>query len=548
MAPTISLPDSLPGALRSMDIPQLEDLAQDVRAFIQQENQDKPGHIKSSLGAVELAVALHHVLDTPHDLLIWDVGHQAYAHKVLTGRAGDLKTMRSRHGLSGFPNRKESDYDVFGTGHSSTSLSALAGMAAADALSGVKRRYAAVMGDGALTAGQAFEALNHIGEAGFPILLILNDNQRSIDANVGGLQDGGRYQSFFESLGWTYAHEPAGNSIPLMLKALRRWKETARGPYVLHVETEHGLGYTLPPAPVAAGDPDWQEALCDILVDLARHDEKLVVVTPAMTSGSGLKRFAQAFPGRLFDVGIAEQHAVTFAAGLAAQGYRPLCHLYSTFAQRAMDQVIHDVALQNLPVTFLIDRSGLVGEDGPTHHGTLDVQLLSAIPGMVVSAPVDADDLEGQLRAAVQHAGPWAIRIPRGGTAGHRSGSSNAGIQVGKGLCIREGTGVAGLVFGPLYREQGWNPDALYNLRFAKPLDEALLARVFAAHEDIVLLDDGHSLLGESIATLAVQAGYAGRLTVRRLPDAFIPHGKRVALYDEFLEEEVLIPGPGTAQ
>jgi 1-deoxy-D-xylulose-5-phosphate synthase len=501
------------------------------------EAHNKPGHLKSSLGVVELTLVLHHHFNTPEDVLIWDVGHQAYAHKVLTDRAEEMRHMRQRKGISGFPNRTESVFDAFGTGHSSTALSALAGMVAADQLQGISRQYVAVVGDGALTAGQAYEALNHLGETGWPVWLILNDNDRSIDRNVGALQDGGRYRTFFESLGWQYRHEPAGNDTEALLRALHQMANLPQGPKVLHINTEYALGYQTPTAAAAPAEPGWQEYLATGLMALAERDPRLVVVTPAMTSGAGLQGFKQRFPDRLFDVGIAEQHAVTFAAGLAAAGMRPVCHLYSTFAQRALDQIIHDVALQNLPVVFVIDRSGLVGEDGPTHHGVFDVALLRAIPGMTLTAPQDGGDLVGQLEAALQGTGPWAIRIPKGGDAGSPPALKRAPFALDRTLEMPKHS-QATVVFGALHREV---PQLVVGdviaLPAVKPLPEQLLRGVFEQYAEVVLLDDSTHASGWSaqVVALAARCGFSGHLRVIALPDEFVPHGTRAELYREFL-------------
>jgi 1-deoxy-D-xylulose-5-phosphate synthase len=410
-------------------------------------------------------------------------------------------------------------------------------MVAADQLQGRTRQYVAVVGDGALTAGQAFEALNHLGETGWPVWLILNDNDRSIDRNVGALQDGGRYRTFFESLGWLYRHEPAGNDVEALLRAMNQLDEFPQGPKVLHINTDYGLGYQAVAKGTDAASPGWQEYLSAVLLERAEADDKLVVVTPAMTSGAGLQAFKARFPDRLFDVGIAEQHAVTFAAGLAAAGMRPVCHLYSTFAQRAMDQIIHDVALQNLPVVFIIDRAGLVGEDGPTHHGVLDVALLRAVPGMTLTAPTDGNDLAAQVEAALAHNGPWAIRIPKGGDAGAPPSRSHMPFTF-EGQWKAPQHDQATLVFGALHREvpQLVRGDVVA-LPAVKPLPEQLLQRVFEAYQEVVLLDDSTLSGGwtHAVVAYAQQCGFGGTLRVVTLPDAFVPHGPRSALYSEFL-------------
>ncbi|MCX8004467.1 MAG: 1-deoxy-D-xylulose-5-phosphate synthase, partial [Burkholderiaceae bacterium] len=410
-----------PADLRRLPPDSLPALAAELRAFLLRSVAESGGHFAAGLGTVELTIALHYVFDTPRDLLVWDIGHQCYPHKILTGRRDRIGTVRRRGGLSGFLRREESAYDVFGAGHSSTSISAAAGMAAALARAGSDARVVAIIGDGGLTAGLAFEALNHAGAMGADLLVVFNDNGMSISPNVGALSQTFRHAAvpprFFEALGFAYSGPVDGHDLPALLAALRAQRD-ARGPRLLHVRTVKGKGYAPAEAePVkyhgvsafdltrgliaAAAAPTYTEVFGDWVCRAAERDPRIVVITPAMREGSGLVRYAQRFPDRFFDVGIAEQHSVTFAAGLAAQGLRPIVAIYSTFLQRAIDQVIHDVALQKLPVVFAIDRAGLVGPDGATHNGSFDLTLLRCVPHMTVMTPSNADELEAMLATAL---------------------------------------------------------------------------------------------------------------------------------------------------
>lgn len=403
-----------PADLKGLKPEELSQLAEELRGFIQGETKTKAGHIKSSLGVVELSIALHYHFNTPEDILVWDVGHQAYAHKVLTGRKESFKTNRQEGGLSGFTKRGESDYDPFGAGHSSTSISALAGFIKAAKLQGLERKHVAVIGDGALTGGQAFEALNYLGEQKDDFLIILNDNRSSIDPNVGALQSLDSYQAWAEAMGYHYHKCDQGNNLPCLLNCLEELK-SHQGPKFFHLQTQKALGFIEDSSrKTAPAPPSYQEIFGDYILEKLKSDAKLVVLSPAMLAGANLKAAQEAFPDRVIDVGIAEQHVVTMAAGLAASGLKPLVHLYSTFAQRAADQIIHDVALQNLPVTFVLDRAGFVGEDGPTHHGVFDQSLFADIPNLRLGAPCGGKALTAMLDWALDQASaPVILRYPK---------------------------------------------------------------------------------------------------------------------------------------
>ena len=426
---------SSPKDLQAIDFLNLPEVCKELRAYIVKTILENGGHFAANLGVIELTVALHYQLDLPKDNLIWDVGHQSYAHKVLTGRRDQLKKIRKTGGIAGFPSIFESVYDTFGTGHSSTSLSALAGIAKANHLSGTQSKNVAVIGDGALTAGQAFEALNHIAELNSNVLIVVNDNQMSIDANRGNLgrvlANTKKAKLYFETLGFHYQFCEKGNNFSHVFKAIEKSLKLV-GPRILHVKTKKGFGFQeaeqdhirwhateskvkiLPKKAPITDFPKFQEVAGATMVKLGKKDEKVVVVTPAMPTGSGLKEFESLFPDRFFDVGIAEQHAITFCAGLAKQGYKVYCFIYSTFLQRGYDQLIHDVCLQKLPVVFCIDRAGLVGGDGATHHGAFDMAFLQPIPNIVIQAPSTLSELQESLFRAKETKGPLAIRYPRG--------------------------------------------------------------------------------------------------------------------------------------
>jgi len=589
---TIDTPDDL----KKLTENQLPLLAKELRNFILDVVSVHPGHLGSSLGVVELSIALHYVFNTPYDRLIWDVGHQAYAHKILTGRRNVFHTNRQFKGISGFPSRSESEYDTFGTGHASTSISAALGMAVASGLDGEKdRSHIAVIGDGAMTGGMAIEGLNNAGASNANLLIILNDNGIAIDKNAGVINDylanfsikkagrnhpgkgqtksakkNGIKEAFlrssdlFAAFHFSYFGPIDGNNIPQLLSALREIKKI-EGPKLLHIITTKGKGFeeaekkqTLFHAPgrfdrktgtLIAEDPEdritYQEVYGRTLLELAQNDKKIVAITPAMPSGSALGFMMKVFPERVFDVGIAEQHAVTFSAGLAAAGYTPFCTIYSTFLQRAYDQVIHDVALQKLPVIFGIDRAGLVGADGATHHGVFDMAFLNSIPNMVVAAPMNEVDLRQMMFTASQYKqGPFALRYPRG--YGFMKASQwqqpFETIEIGKGKQIRAGETIAIISLGQpgnfaleacrrLESEKIY--PAVFDLRFLKPWDEALLHKIFRQFKYILTIEDGvvRGGLGSCLATFSALHNYSDKMANLGIPDRFIEHGSKSDLY-----------------
>ncbi|HEY5762363.1 MAG TPA: 1-deoxy-D-xylulose-5-phosphate synthase, partial [Rhodocyclaceae bacterium] len=538
-----------PADLRKLDRDDLRQLCDELREYLIDTVSRTGGHLSSNLGTVELTVALHYVYQTPDDRLVWDVGHQTYAHKVLTGRREMMPTLRQHDGLAGFPKRSESDYDTFGVGHSSTSISAALGMAIAARQRGEERRAVAIIGDGAMTAGLAFEALNNAGVADADLLVILNDNDMSISPPVGALNkylarllSGGFYSgvrhatervlgvappllefakraeehvkgmltpgTLFEEFGFNYIGPIDGHDLDALIPTLENLRDR-RGPQFLHVVTRKGQGYKLaeadpvlyhgvskfkpeigivgaPAGKAGAARPSYTQVFGDWLCDMAAADERLIGITPAMREGSGLVRFAEEYPDRYFDVGIAEQHALTFAAGLACDGAKPVVAIYSTFLQRAYDQLIHDIALQNLDVTFAIDRGGLVGADGPTHHGAFDLSFLSCIPNLVVMAPADEAECRQMLTTAYRHDGPAAVRYPRGTGPGIAVDQALKEIQIGRGEIRRHGNKVALLAFGSMLApaiEAAEQIDAtVANMRFVKPLDRDLLRKLAEEH------------------------------------------------------------------
>ena len=513
------------------------------------------GHFAGSLGAVELTVALHTIFETPRDRVVWDVGHQAYGHKALTGRREALARVKHADGPSGFLRRVESPYDVFGAGHAGTSVSAALGIAAALQRRGETARAVAVIGDGGATAGMAFEALNHAGELRAPLRVVLNDNGMAIAPNVGGLARTGQVRGYLEALGLRYLGPVDGHDLDALLDAMTALRDDA-GPAVLHLRTRKGCGY--PPAEAdpfgwhattpfdrasgarrggsGAGPPSWTACFADALARLADRDERVVALTAAMPDGTGLDRFARRHPDRVYDVGIAEQHAVTFAAGLALEGLRPVCAIYSTFLQRAFDQVIHDVALQELPVTFALDRAGLVGGDGPTHHGAFDFAYLRLIPNLIVAAPRDERELERMLATAVECGRPFAVRFPRGPARGVALDPDPKPLPIGRGELLRDGDDVALVAIGKSVvaaleaaeqlAERGLSA-AVVDARFAKPLDGDLLADVARRCRLVVTVED-HALAGGfGSAVLELLAARAPGVEVRRLglPDRFVEHG-----------------------
>ena len=552
--------------LKHIPIEELPALAEQLRTRIIEVIAAHGGHLGASLGVVELTIALHYVFDTPDDILVWDVGHQCYAHKLLTGRSEAFAHIRQQGGISGFPKREESQYDAFGTGHSSTSLSAVLAMALASALEGnTQRQHIAVIGDAAIASGMAFEALNHAGTTDANMLIILNDNAMAIDPTVGALKDyfsslrQGARETFFSDLHIKYKGTIDGHDLPALIEALKAEKNE-RGVRLLHVVTTKGKGFAkaeaeqvryhspalfdkttgepLPEAPTLPAK--YQEVVGKTLTELARSNPKIIAITPAMSSGSGLLPLQQAFPERVFDVGIAEQHAVTFAAGWAARGFVPYCIVYSTFLQRAYDQLIHDVALQNLPVVFCIDRAGLVGEDGATHHGVFDMAFLRPIPNLIIASPRNATELRQLLYTAqlsLPH--PIAIRYPRGRCSQTDWAQPFEALPIGKGCQLKEGTEVAVLSIGTIADlvteqiRQSKAPEqyAHYDMRFLKPIDEALLHHVFSHYQKVLTIEEGSTGgLGSAVSEFAVANNYTTPLKIITLPDIFMPHGSVAAL------------------
>jgi 1-deoxy-D-xylulose-5-phosphate synthase len=543
-----------PSALRRLTPAQLGDVASQLREELIELGATSGGHFAGSLGTVELTVALHAVFDTPYDRLVWDVGHQAYGHKALTGRREGLARIKRADGPSGFLRRCESPYDAFGAGHAGTSISAALGMALAASLRGERRQVVAVIGDGGATAGMAFEALNHAGHLGTPLRVVWNDNGMAIAPNVGGLARTGEVGSYVRSLGLAYLGPVDGHDLGALLPALAALRD-APGPAVLHARTRKGRGY----APAEAdpygwhattpfdrpsgrrrgkgGAPTWTAAFADALAHLAGRDARVVAITAAMPDGTGLDRVAREHPGRVLDVGIAEQHAVTFAAGLAAEGLRPVCAIYSTFLQRAFDQIVHDVALQQLPVTFALDRAGLVGADGPTHHGAFDLAYLRLIPDLVVAAPRDENELARLLATGIESGRPFAVRFPRGAAPGAAMEPDPKPLPIGEGELLRRGDDVALVTLGasvPAALEAAERladaglDAAVVDARFAKPLDGSLLASVAQRCGRVVTIED-HALAGgfgsAVLELLAVRVPEA-RVVRLGLPDRFVEHGE----------------------
>ena len=552
--------------LKHIPVEELPALAEQLRTRIIEVIAAHGGHLGASLGVVELTIALHYVFDTPDDILVWDVGHQCYAHKLLTGRSEAFAHIRQQGGISGFPKREESQYDAFGTGHSSTSLSAVLAMALASALEGnTQRQHIAVIGDAAIASGMAFEALNHAGTTDANMLIILNDNAMAIDPTVGALKDyfstlrQGAHETFFSDLHIKYKGTIDGHDLPALIEALKAEKNE-RGVRLLHVVTTKGKGFAkaeaeqvryhspalfdkttgepLPEAPTLPAK--YQEVVGQTLTELARSNSKIINITPAMSSSSGLLPLQQAFPERVFDVGIAEQHAVTFAAGWAARGFIPYCIIYSTFLQRAYDQLIHDVALQNLPVVFCIDRAGLVGEDGATHHGVFDMAFLRPIPNLIIASPRNATELRQLLYTAqlsLPH--PIAIRYPRGRCSQTDWAQPFKALPIGKGCQLKEGTKVAVLSIGTIADlvaeqiRQSEAPEqyAHYDMRFLKPIDEALLHHVFTHYQKVITIEEGSiGGLGSAVSEFAAANNYTAPLKIITLPDVFMPHGSVAAL------------------
>ncbi len=586
--------------LRELNEEQREQLCQELRAYLLYSVGQSGGHFGAGLGVVELTIALHTVYNTPHDRIVWDVGHQTYPHKILTGRMQQMRSIRQSGGLAGFPKRSESDYDTFGVGHSSTSISAAMGMALAARQQGIDRHVVAVIGDGAITGGMAIEALAHAGHVRPNMLVVLNDNQMSIGHNTGGLatyfakiwasktyislREGSKKilsrikpawelakrteehmkgmvapGTLFEELGWHYIGPLDGHDLPQLLQTLENMKDL-EGPQFLHIRTMKGKGFApaekdpvgyhavnkieaVPKGPQAnlpaPGPklPKYQDVFGRWLCDMAEQDPTLVGITPAMCDGSGMVEFAQRFPKRYHDVAIAEQHAVTLAAGMACDGLKPVVAIYSTFLQRAYDQLIHDVAIQNLDVTFAIDRAGLVGQDGPTHHGAFDLSYLRCIPNMVIGAPSDENECRQMLYTAYQHQGPAAVRYPRGTGTGALIAEAMSALPIGKAVTVRTGHGVAILAFGTVLAsalEAGEALDAtVIDMRWVKPLDEALVLRLAANNTLLVTVEDNAVAGGAGSGVHELLA--ASRLDTPCLhlgiPDAFMEHGSQAEQY-----------------
>lgn len=560
-----------PAAIRALPADQLAQLAHEIRRCLIETVARVGGHFAASLGVVELTLALHRVFDTPRDALVWDIGHQAYAHKIVTGRRARLETIRRHNGLAPFLDRGESVHDAFGGGHAGTAISAAAGFAAAERLQPAGRRSIAVIGDGGFTAGMAFEAMNHAGQLGLDLLVVFNDNDLSISENVGALRDtvarqlgraqpaagDGSLAALVAALGFAYSGPVDGHDLDALLPALARLK-AASGPQFLHVLTVKGKGYTPAEAdpiafhgvtrfdpvtgalPAPAARASYSDVFGDWLCAAATADPRVVAITPAMREGSGLVNFARRFPDRYFDAGIAEQHAVTLAAGMACAGLKPVLAIYSTFLQRALDQLIHDVAIQNLPVLFAVDRGGLVGADGATHHGAFDLSLLRAIPNLVLMAPSDEQDCRRMLVTGVAHEGPSAVRYPRGPGPGAALGPVEP-LAIGRGRILRRSggrrpVGVALIGVGAMVAtalEVAPLLDAtVADLRFVKPLDTALLAELARDHALLVTLEDNVVAGGAGSAInewLAAQRA-GGAVLNLGLPDRFVAHGSREQL------------------
>ncbi|MCK5721965.1 MAG: 1-deoxy-D-xylulose-5-phosphate synthase [Gammaproteobacteria bacterium] len=587
-----------PSQMKELSLAELTELASELREFIIQSVSKSGGHLSSGLGTVELTVALHHVFNTPDDRLIWDVGHQSYPHKILTGRRDKMSTIRTKDGLSGFPRREESPYDTFGVGHSSTSISAALGMAIAAKHQNSDRRVAAIIGDGALTAGMAFEALNHAGDLDANLLVILNDNDMSISPNVGGMSNylakllsGKLYSSMregskkvlgkmpsvwelarrteehmkgmivpgtlFEELGFNYIGPIDGHDMNTLVTTLSNLRKLP-GPQFLHIVTKKGKGYT--PAeenPIAyhgvgkfcpeSGEleksslksPTYTQIFGSWLCDMAKADDKLVAITPAMREGSGLVEFSEQFPERYFDVGIAEQHAVTVAAGMACDGLKPVVAIYSTFLQRAYDQLIHDVALQNLPVLFAIDRAGVVGPDGATHAGSFDISYLRCIPNMTIMTPSDENECRQMLSTGFKLNSPSTVRYPRGIGPNSKVNSNLETIPVGKGKICRNGKNIAILAFGSVLTEgldvaEKLNA-TIANMRFVKPLDEDLILKLASQHDIIVTLEDNVVMggAGSAVNEVLLKQQCQNRILNLGLPDIFMEHASREQLLED---------------
>ncbi|MFZ5580116.1 MAG: 1-deoxy-D-xylulose-5-phosphate synthase [Pseudomonadota bacterium] len=591
-----------PADLKALSTEQLHTLATELRDFIIDSVSNTGGHLAANLGTVELTLALHRVLDIPHDVLVWDVGHQAYAHKILTGRREAMSTLRKFGGISGFTKREESVYDPFGAGHSSTSISAALGFAKAFRMQGLPHHAVAVIGDGALTAGQAFEALNHAGAGKANLLVVLNDNAMSISPNVGALnkhlarlissrtynrvREGGKqlidflpggelvrrareqvkgmltHSALFEELGFRYFGPVDGHDLDTLIEVLGNLAEQG-GPRLLHVVTQKGRGYApaeadpvryhgvsrfnpykLEPTPGGLKGTSFTSVFGHWLCDAAERDERVVGVTPAMCEGSGMVDFSVRFPARYYDVGIAEQHAVTFAGGLAAAGMKPVMAIYSTFLQRGYDQAVHDIALQNLPMLFAIDRAGLVGADGATHAGLYDLAFLRCLPNMVLMTPSDEAECFRMLNTGLAHHGPSAVRYPRGGGSGAKMPEDAGTLPLGQAVWRRRGQGLAMLAFGPLLHEAmkaaGQIDASVIDMRFVKPLDRAALREAVASHTHLVTIED-HALMGgagSAVLEALADEGLSAPVLRIGLPDTITVQGAQTELYRHYQLDE----------
>ena len=607
-SPLLDIIDT-PQDLRRLEKKQLPQVAAELREFLLDSVGKTGGHFASNLGAVELTVALHYVYDTPEDHLVWDVGHQSYPHKILTGRKNQMHTMRQYGGLAGFPKRSESEYDAFGVGHSSTSIGAALGMAVADKQLGNNRRSVAIIGDGAMTAGQAFEALNCAGDMDVDLLVILNDNEMSISPNVGALpkylasnvvrdmhgllstikaqsskvldklpgamelaqkvenkiktlageaEHAKQSLSLFENFGFRYTGPVDGHNVENLVDVLKDLRGR-KGPQLLHVITKKGNGYKfaendpvkyhavaklpsevpVPEVKPATAKPTYTQVFGQWLCDQAAADERLVAITPAMREGSGLVEFEQQFPDRYFDVGIAEQHAVTFAGGLACEGIKPVVAIYSTFLQRAYDQLVHDVALQNLPVLFAIDRAGIVGADGPTHAGLYDLSFLRCVPNMIIAAPSDENECRLLLSTCYQANSPSAVRYPRGTGTGATVSDGLETVEIGKGIIRREGEKIAVIAFGSMVAPSLTVADKLNatvaDMRFVKPIDEELIVRLARSHDYLVTAEENSEQGGAGSAVLEVLAkhGICKPVLLLGVEDKVTEHGDPKKLLDD---------------
>ena len=595
--PLLSLVDE-PAQLRDLAQDKLPAFSKELREYLLNSVSQSSGHLASGLGTVELTVALHYVYNTPEDRLVWDVGHQAYPHKILTGRRDQMHTIRQKDGLHPFPFREESPYDTFSVGHSSTSISAALGMAIAAEKEGKDRKTVAVIGDGAITAGMAFEAMNHMGDVNPNVLIILNDNEMSISENVGALNNhfarilsGSFYTNiregskkllsglppvkelasrmeehlkgmvipgtFFEELGLNYIGPIDGHDVNMMVDTLRNMRNL-KGPQLLHIKTQKGKGYKPAEADpigyhgVPKFDPSmsklpkskpgaatFSNVFGDWLCDMAAQDDKLMAITPAMREGSGMVRFSKEYPAQYFDVAIAEQHAVTLAAGLACEGLKPVVAIYSSFLQRAYDQLIHDVALQNLPVLFAIDRAGIVGADGETHQGAYDLSFMRCIPNMIIMAPSDTNECRQMLYTGYQCNQPVAVRYPRGSAGTCEVESTMSAIEIGKARSIKQGNKVAILSFGTLLENAKVAADELnatvIDMRFIKPLDTDAISKLFSSHDVIVTLEDNAIAGGAGSAVNEYLAAIKADVTILNLgiPDEFIKHGTQDEMHAE---------------